>query len=353
MPGYQDLIRLVRGPVPDKPLPAIWDFFPCHAGAVGGVSNFMDYYFDVELKLYLQLTLKRLLPGALILPGVFPDLGVVVEASAFGGQMSWFENGAPYIYPVLRDLRAVDSLKMPPVGLAGLMPLALAQREVMSRKLGEKGIEMERWASSMGPAEVCGLLLGYDKYYLALYDDPERLSKLMGMVTEMIISWLRKQEAEYGGIEVLCIGDHVPHQVHPAHMKEFILPCMRAIFSSFPGAVRIYHNEGFHSDEHIGAVLDFGAEVWHFGSDVHPLADLYAKVKDRIIPFGGVNPHGAMRHGTPEEVRAETREVLRTSKGRKLLLSTGTGTTPETSLENQRAMVASALTDDVFHEGQG
>ncbi len=348
MPGYQDLIRFVRSPVPDEPLPAIWDFFPCHAGAVGGVANFINYYFDVDLKLHLQLKLKQLLPEALILPGVFPDLGVIVEASAFGGQMIWFENGAPYIYPVLKNLQAIDSLKMPPVGLAGLMPLVLTQRGVMRRKLREKGIEMERWASSMGPAEVCGLLLGYDKYYLALYDDPGRLSKLMEIVTEMIISWLRKQEAEYGGIEVLCIGDHVPHQVQSAHLKEFILPHMRAIFSSFPGAVRIYHNEGFHSDEHIGAVLDFGAEVWHFGSDVHLLGDLYAKVKARIIPFGGVNPHGAMRHGTPEEVRAETREALRASKGWKLLLSTGTGTTPETSLENQRAMVVSMLTNDTF-----
>jgi hypothetical protein len=79
----QDLIRLVQGPVPKKPLPAIWDYFPCHAGAVGGVDNFIDYYFDVEMKLHLQLKLIDLLPEALILPGVFPDLGVIVEASAF------------------------------------------------------------------------------------------------------------------------------------------------------------------------------------------------------------------------------------------------------------------------------
>jgi uroporphyrinogen decarboxylase len=199
MPDLQDLIRWVRGPVPGKPLPAIWDYFPCHAGAVGGVANFLDYYFDVEWKLQLQLKLMQLIPEALILPGVFPDLGVIVEASAFGGQIVWFEKGAPFIFPAIRDLREIEDLKMPPVGTAGLMPLALRQREVMRRKLKEKGREMERWGFSMGPAEVTGLLLGYDKFYLALYDDPQRLSRLMEMVTEVIVSWLRKQEAEYGG----------------------------------------------------------------------------------------------------------------------------------------------------------
>jgi len=197
----------------------------------------------------------------------------------------------------------------------------------------------------MGPAEVTGLLLGYDRFYLGLYDDPPRIAKLMGMVTEMIISWLRKQESEYGGIDVLCLGEHVPHQVNPAQMREFVLPCLRAVYSAFPQAVKIYHNEGFHSDGHIPLVLDFGADIWHFGSDVHPIGDFFSKTKDRIIPFGGVNPHGVMRHGSPQEVRQETRAVVETGKGHKLLLSTGTGTTPETSLENQRAMVEAAIAE--------
>ena len=154
MPNYNDLINLVRGPTPAKPLPCIWDFFPCHAGAVGNVANFLDYYFDVDRKLDLQLKLQELLPEALILPGIFPDLGVIVEVSAFGGQIMWFEQGAPFIGEAIRDLKEIDTLKMPEVGLAGLMPLALTQREVMRRKLKDRGREMEHWGMSMGPAEV-------------------------------------------------------------------------------------------------------------------------------------------------------------------------------------------------------
>ncbi len=339
MPDYSDLINLVRGPQPDKPLPCIWDFFPCHAGALGTVANFLDYYFDVDQKLHLQLKLQELLPEALILPGIFPDLGVIVEVSAFGGQIRWFEQGAPFIGESIRDLKEIDTLKMPEVGLAGLMPLALTQREVMRRQLKERGREMEHWGMSMGPAEVSGLLLGYQNFYLGLYDDPKRIKNLMEIVTGLIIAWLHKQEEAFGGLEVMCLADHVCHQVEPQQLEEFILPYEKAILAEFPQTVKIYHNEGRHADEHIKMVLEMGADIWHFGSDQHDISKLYSMVGDAIVLFGGVDPHGVMRFGKPDEVRDETLKVLQASQNRRLLLSTGTGTTPETTLENQRAMV--------------
>jgi uroporphyrinogen decarboxylase len=339
VPDYNDLIDLVNGPQPAKPLPCIWDFFPCHAGAVGSVPNFLDYYFDVDRKLHLQLKLQELMPQALILPGIFPDLGVIVEVSAFGGQIMWFAQGAPFIGEAIRDLKEIDTLKLPEPGLSGLMPLALTQREVMRRKLKARGQEMEHWGMSMGPAEVSGLLLGYQNFYLGLFDDPGRIKNLMELVTELIIKWLHIQEKSFGGLDVMCLADHVCNQVEPKHLAEFILPYEKAILAEFSKAVKIYHNEGRHNDEHIKMILEFGADVWHFGSDQHEISDLHAKVDDAIVLFGGLDPHGVMRFGKPDAVRAETLRVLQASQNRRLLLSTGTGTTPETTLENQRAMV--------------
>jgi len=342
MPEYRDLLALVRGREAPQILPAVWDFFPCHAGAVGGVRNFLQYYFDAETKLELQLKLKELLPDALVLPGVFADFGVIVEVSAFGGRLQWFEDGAPYIGEVIRDPRDIDRLKPPCPGRDGLMPLQLTQREVMRRKLAARGIEMERWAMTMGPAEVAGLLMGYERFYLAMYDDPARLHALLRLVADFLVEWLRTQDAAFGGAEAVCVADHVFNQVPPAVAREFILPHEQAIFAAFPNAVRLYHNEGRHSDEHIAMVLEFGADAWHFGSDVHALPDLYPRIGDRIVLFGGLNPHGVIRKGTPDEVRAATRQVVEQARGHRLLLSTGTGTTPDTSLDNLRAMVTAA-----------
>ena len=343
MPDYRDLIALVRGPIQERPLPCFYDFAPCHAGVAGGISDLIRYYLDADEKMNVQLKLKELLPDALILPGVFPDLGVIVEVSAFGGQFFWFEQSAPYIMPCLRELHEVDSLKMPEPGKVGLMPLVLSQQRIMQQRLRAQGKELGKWAMSMGPAEIAGLLLGYEKYFLGLYDDPKRLMNLMELITEFVIRWIRLQEVGIGGAELIMIADHVCSQVNPDHLAEMIFPFMKEIFSAFPQAIKIYHNEGFHSDRHIEIILRFGADLWHFGSDVHSLPDLYTKIGDAIVPFGGLNPHGAIRTGKQKEVRAEARVAVKAAKGRRLLLSTGTGTTPDACLDNIRAMIEAAL----------
>lgn len=343
MPTFQDLISLVRGPIPSKPLVGLWAVPPVANGIVGGVPDMIRYYFDMDERLRIELKMKELLPEVLVLPGFWPGLGVVVEASAFGGRIVWFRMSSPHIFPCLGSLREVDSIKPPKPGEAGLTPVLLIQMEEMRRKLRPKGWDLDRIIKSMGPAEVCGLLLGYGAYFTGLYDDAKRMKSLMEMVTEFIIEWLHLQEERVGEAELLQLAEHVPNQVSPEHLDEFILPYLKAIYSEFPRPVKIYHNEGLHSDQHIKRVLRFGAEIWHFGSDVHPLSDVYSKIGEAMVPFGGINPHGPMRHGTPEEVKAETRDVLSMAKGRRLLLSTGTGTTPETTLENFRAMVEVAL----------
>lgn len=343
MPDYQDIISLVRGPVPETPPIAIWALPPNTAGVVGGIPDMITYYFDVEERLRQEIKLKELLPEAIVLPGFWPSLGVVVEASAFGGQVVWSRKAAPYIYPVFRDIRDIDTVKVPKPGEAGLTPLFLTQMEIIRRKLKPIGQSVDRMIKSMGPAEVTGLLLGYENFFLNLYQDTTRLKRLMEMVTEFIIAWLHIQLDFLGEAQLLQIADHVPSQVSPEHMETFILPYLKAIYSEFPHPVKIYHNEGFHTDRHIQGMLRFGADIWHFGSDMHALADIYEKLGDAMVPFGGVNPLGPMRYGTPEEVRAETRAVLTAAKGKRLLLSTGTGTSPEVTLENVRAMIDTVL----------
>ena len=343
MPDYKDLVSVISGSVREKPLVAIWALPPNTAGVIGGIPDMITYYFDVDERLRLEIKLKELLPEALILPGFWPSLGVVVEASAFGGRMVWSRKAAPHIYPIFNDIKEIDAVKPPTPGEAGLTPLFLTQMEMLRRKLKTQGQDVDPLIKSMGPAEVTGLLMGYENFFLSLYENPVRLKQLMEMVTDFIIKWLHLQQQIIGEPELLQIADHVPSQVSPSHMEEFILPYLKAIYSEFPGLMKIYHNEGFHSDHHIDGVLQFGADIWHLGSDVHALSDVYDKIGDDMVPFGGINPLGPMRHGTPEAVRAETREVLAAAKGRRLLLSTGTGTSPEVTLENMRAMIETAL----------
>ena len=121
----------------------------------------------------------------------------------------------------------------------------------------------------------------------------------MEIVTDFILRWLHFQESLIGEAELLIVADHVPNQVNPGHMKEFILPYMKAIYGDFPRAVKLYHNEGLHSPAHIDLIQRFGFDIWHFGSDQHTLEQIYPLLDEKIVPFGGLNPHGNPSKGIP------------------------------------------------------
>jgi len=110
MPNFDDLVSVVRGPIRGKPLVAIWALPPATAGVVGGVPDMIRFYFDIDERLRSEMQLRALLPEVLILPGFWPSLGVVVEASAFGGQIVWSRSSSPHIYPRLKHIDEVDSL---------------------------------------------------------------------------------------------------------------------------------------------------------------------------------------------------------------------------------------------------
>lgn len=339
MPDFQDLVSLIRSPSPQRPLPAIWDFAPCHASMVGGIPDMRGYYFDVEKKLSFQLRLKQNFPDALILPGVWPDLGVVVEASAFGGKITWFDHGAPFIAPSVSRMDDIDRLKVPDPWSEGLMPFYIFQLRQMQEKLATLGSKMERLAISMGPSEIAGLVLGYDNYYLGFYMEPDRIIRLMDLITQFLIRWLHIQEEVNGTAELVIIGDHVPHQVSPEQMEQFILPYIKKVFDEFPYAVKLYHNEGGHSEPHVALIQQMGFDIWHFGSDVHTVEQLYPLLDEKRCLFGGLNPHGLLRQGSPDDVRTETLACLKAARGKRLIFSSGTGTTPDVPPENVRAMV--------------
>ena len=77
------------------------------------------------------------------------------------------------------------------------------------------------------------------------------------------------------------------------------MPFIKSIFEEFPNAVKLYHNEEFHSDKHIALMQQTGFDIWHFGSDKHAMNQLYPILGERICLFGGLDPHGVLRTGTP------------------------------------------------------
>jgi uroporphyrinogen decarboxylase len=101
--------------------------------------------------------------------------------------------------------------------------------------------------------------------------------------------------------------------------------------------VKLYHN-----DADVTACLDHlpdcGFNVLNWGKQTD-IAEVKARVGDRMCLMGNVNPLEVGVRGTPEEVRAATLDVLEKSGGEGIILSVGGGTSPGMPRANIVAML--------------
>jgi len=171
---------------------------------------------------------------------------------------------------------------------------------------------------------------------MGFFDIPELIHKLMEIITEGIIKWLKKQEEINGKTERLYMPDHVASELSPELFAEFGMPYFKQIFDEFKGCTIIWHNEGkvSHIIEHIKKLP---INVYHFGVDLKLLKD---ELGDKICLMGNVPPVEVLHDMTPEEIKKDSLERLKigASDG-KFFLSTAGGLCPGTPAGNIRALV--------------
>ena len=304
-----------------------------------------DYHLDPQLKLKTQLALQKEYPQVMLLPGIYPEFGTVVEASSFGCEVVWFENDAPYVKPAIKNLQDVVHLKPPNPQKDGLMPRVLEEYRYFWNSLDKRYIDnyghLDGVAFSMGPTETAALIVGYDLFLLSLYDHPRLIHKLLNVLTDSIIVWLKTQEQVNGRLKRLFIGDHMPTQVSRSHFEEFCFPYLSKVFKEFPYAIKLYHNEG--SISHVlGRIADLGADIFHFGVDI---SEAKRMIGYRVCLMGNLDPVNLLLKGTPQEVLAECKRCISIAAlGGGYLLSSAGGLAPGTPRENLKAMIDSVKT---------
>jgi|688.fasta_scaffold398842_2 uroporphyrinogen decarboxylase len=93
---------------------------------------------------------------------------------------------------------------------------------------------------------------------------------------------------------------------------------------------------------HLGAVPDDGGVVLHYEEGgANPPVGTVLRAGRRMVSSGPCQ-HGWIRTGTPEQVRQETKELLRRCKGPRFLLSAGCVLTQDTPAANVEALIAEA-----------
>jgi len=330
------LKRIVTNKDKDDVLIAIWDTAP-FLNSLAGVES-KNYYYDVEVKLKVQIWFQEQFPDFVLFPGIWADYGAVCEPSAFGCEIKMKGDSPAVVSPAIKSTSDIMSLKAIDPLTAGLLPKALNEYGFFWKHLDRKYIDkygyLDGVATSFGPVELAAVLMGYENFFTALWKEAQSMHTLFRITTDFVISWLKAQEDINGPLKRIALADHIPGQINQQHFKEYFVPYTNQVLEAFPKAIRLYHNE--FPINYISSLSEIRADIFHFGTDI---VETKKCLGEKMTLMGNVHPVSVLWNGTPEDVKKESLYCLeKGTPGGRFLLSSGGGLSPGTPMENVKAM---------------
>lgn len=159
-------------------------------------------------------------------------------------------------------------------------------------------------------------VLGEVPYYIAMKENPGLVSRVTDLLTSYNLAYIRN--CIDVGVDFIFIGGDWATNYGPMVSPEFTA---RFLIPSFRKMVEYSHSRGLliakHTDGNIWSIMDLIVETGVDGlNPIDPTAgmdigEVKAKYGDKICLMGNVNCGATLSWGTEEEVRRETKEVIR------------------------------------------
>lgn len=304
-----------------------------------GIST-LDYLAMPDVWLRSNVAIEAAFPDVIFLPGFWAEMGMAAEPSGFGCRVSFSADKPPTVRPAFADLEAARGLAPPDPRADGLMPLILAFYRHVEPRVKDAG-HMIAMAAARGPLTLAAHLMGVTNFLLGLKTDAAAAHALLGVTTTVVRTWLEAQAEVLSEIRGVLVLDDLAGFLSPEDYREFAHPYLKAVFDSFPGAVKMFHNDT-NNPASYPFLPDLGIHLFNF-THLQPVAKARELVGPSICLVGNVPPLDALAKGDAELVAAKARECLRSHPGRRgLILSAGGGTSPGTPAENIRALAQAA-----------
>ena len=337
MTPWERFATVARGGHADRvPVALIVDspWLPGYAGI-----GMLDYFLRLDEWLRINLNLIERFPDVAWIPGFWIEYGMAAEPSAFGARAIWHHDQPPSIEPVKGGLAALADVEPPDPQRHGLMPLVLQRYADAERRLLPEGMNV-KMVAARGPLAIAGWLLGVTEFLIALKREPPAASRLLNMLTDTVIAWLRAQLDVLRAPEGILVLDDIVGMLSPKLFEQFARPCLARIFAEFGGLIRVYHNDT-PCPHLIEPMSTLGFDVFNFSHELD-IAVVQAKLPG-VALMGNVPPRDVMALGTPDQVAAWAQECIRKTGGRRLILSAGGGVSPGTPPEAVDALTQAAI----------
>jgi len=270
-------------------------------------------------------------------------------AEGFGLQVEFHENALPTAKgPLLTELKEVDRLRVPDPQRDGRMPVYLDAVRLLSATLGDK---VAIRGTGTGPFSIAAYLFGMQRFLMTLAEieagedeDERHVHQLLSMTAEASTAFLKAQlEA---GAHILYLGDSLASadMISPAMFRRFVLPYHQQIFAQVNGhgAFTLLHICGDNTPI-LDALAETGADVLEIDHKMN-LGSCKQKIGNRVCLIGNLDPVQTILHGTPEDVRRESRRCIKQAgRDSGFILGTGCFVPYDSPVENLRAMVEITL----------
>lgn len=333
MDPWQRFKAVANGGLADRtPVALIVDspWIPPYAGL-----DTLDYFLLPDVWLAENLRLLTRFPDVAWIPGFWVEYGMAAEPSAFGAKIVWHHDRPPSLAPVRGGLASLDGITVADPQEDGVMPLALRLYVRARERLAAEGLPI-RMVAARGPLAVAGWLLGVSELMVALKIERDAISRVLDVLTDTIIVWLRAQADAVGGVEGILLLDDIPGMLSPKVFDSMAAPYLTRIFEAFAGTVRVYHNDTpcLHL---LPRFSQLPFEVLNFSHETD-IAQAQAALPGKAL-MGNVPPLQVLAQGTADQVTALARSCIEKTGGRGLILSAGGGVSGGTPAENIDALV--------------
>ncbi|MDR0810681.1 MAG: uroporphyrinogen decarboxylase family protein [Paludibacter sp.] len=305
-----------------------------------GIS-LLDYFSSDELWLKANLAACREFPDTMFLPGFWSEYGMCTEPSAFGAKCTFPRNEFPFAEKVIKNVEDIDLLEMPDPEKDGLLPFMLNRLVTLRPQIEAEGHKI-RFSVSRGPLNIASFLMGLTELMMAILTDPDRIHRLMRIITDFLKKWHKLQRDAIPTIEGAMMLDDIVGFLDEDSYLTFGFPYIKEIYEDTQAKVRFFHNDADFrvSVKHYPAM---GVNLFNPGVQMS-VNEIKAETHNGLVVLGNIPPRDVLAKGTPEEVAAAVKDLLaETADKSRFILSCGGGMPPAVSTENLKAFIQSTI----------
>ena len=228
-----------------------------------------------------------------------------VEAEAFGADVRFSENEVPVVIgQLVSDEDEANALAVPTLE-AGRASVCVEGIRLAKERITDKPL----LAGMIGPYSLAGRLMDVTEIMYLCYDEPETVHIVLDKATEYLIAYGAAMKA--AGADSIMMAEPLAGVLSPDLAEEFSVPYVKKIIEALQDEnfAVIYHNCGNSVPSMLEQLFTQGAAAYHFGNAVD-MAEIMKAAPADILCMGNVDPAGQFAGGTPDSIRAATRQLL-------------------------------------------